>query len=178
MLGNLRLRCVVTIVLREEFIMLLKNVVFTVVSIDFMRCGVLVTEVTEMVVIHRFLTTQLELKLPESGCVVPKRSVPSFMPGETEGHDSSPSKRQAGSLPTHPSWETQGGCVDMDIAVMLREETRKVQQSMQELFAKQSQTLAELQHQISSIAHQQANPAETEKWRWFFCCDYFGIVDL
>lgn len=30
MLGNLRLRCVVTIILREEFIMLLKNVVFTV----------------------------------------------------------------------------------------------------------------------------------------------------
>lgn len=72
------------------------------------------------------------------------------MPGETEDESS----KLAGSL-TH-QWETQSGCVDMDIAIMLREETRKVQQSMQELFAKQSQTLAELQHQISSIAHQQA----------------------
>ena len=61
------------------------------------------------------------------------------------------------------TWESQpsgcGGCVDIDIAIMLRDETRKVQKSMYELFAKQSDVLAELQKQISSIAHQQVTAA-------------------
>jgi hypothetical protein len=54
------------------------------------------------------------------------------------------------------TWEShslQSG-VDIDIAIMLRDETRKVQKSMYELFAKQSDVLAELQKQISSIAQQ------------------------
>ena len=113
---------------------------------------------------HPSLTTQLELKLPS--CV--RRDVSLFMPGETEEQSS---KKLAGSL-THQSWESQSGCVDMDIAIMLREETRKVQQSMEELFAKQSQTLAELQHQISSIANQQASGRNTNG-TVISCCDYF-----
>lgn len=59
------------------------------------------------------------------------------------------------------SWESgQSGCVDIDIAIMLRDETRKVQTSMYELFAKQSAVLEELQKQISSIAHQQVTAAD------------------
>lgn len=52
------------------------------------------------------------------------------------------------------SQTSQSGCVDIDIAIMLRDETRKVQKSMHELFAKQSDILAELQKQISSMAQQ------------------------
>ncbi|CAL1154046.1 unnamed protein product [Cladocopium goreaui] len=59
------------------------------------------------------------------------------------------------------TWESHGiqSGVDIDIAIMLRDETRKVQKSMYELFAKQSDVLAELQKQISSIAHQQVTAA-------------------
>ena len=64
------------------------------------------------------------------------------------------------------SWESgQSGCVDIDIAIMLRDETRKVQTSMYELFAKQSAVLEELQKQISSIAHQQVTAARLKNWK-------------
>ncbi|CAK9048144.1 Probable voltage-dependent R-type calcium channel subunit alpha-1E (DOE-1) (Voltage-gated calcium channel subunit alpha Cav2.3) [Durusdinium trenchii] len=49
--------------------------------------------------------------------------------------------------------EGEGACIDLDMAVMLREETRKVQQLMEELFSKQANILGELHRRVSSINH-------------------------
>ena len=54
------------------------------------------------------------------------------------------------------AWD--GGCVDIDMAIMLREETRKVQSLMEELFSKQANILGELHRQVNTISvHQQVS---------------------